>query len=413
MQSSKQSPQESIFGDNVDPQEARLLVERVLASQTLLRSPQLRNFLRYITDTAFQSGEAPTEQEIGVMALNRPPDYSPNDDNIVRAQARLLRGKLDLYFESEAPNEPLRISIPKGSYLPRFQQTASPAAPATPTPSRKLSPFFLLIPLLLACAIALFVLNRPADPAHLFWSQIFPPGQPVVIVPSDASLVVLQHLAAKQVPLSGYAGREYWHDLGSHGPQADAMMLELAKRRLTSLTSTRLAIRLAQLNEAKSSRLDLQYARDIKATSIDRSNLILLGAGHSNPWVSLFEPQSRILIRFVDGNFLIERRATNQNPELLFQTKWESNSKPVFGLISYLPNGKLGHSVLMIQGTGATGTDAASSFLFDDTAFPAFLQSITRSGRVPYFDLLIESKDIGGSAPTAKIVAHEVLSPVP
>jgi hypothetical protein len=62
-----------------------------------------------------------TEQQIGVHVFGWRPDYNPGEDSIVRSQARFLRGKLESYFSSEGADEPIHITIPKGTYVPLFE----------------------------------------------------------------------------------------------------------------------------------------------------------------------------------------------------------------------------------------------------------------------------------------------------
>jgi len=65
--------------------------------------------------------EAATEQQVGICVYDRPPGYNPNEDNIVRSQARLLRMKLEHHFANEGKGETIVITIPKGRYLPVFE----------------------------------------------------------------------------------------------------------------------------------------------------------------------------------------------------------------------------------------------------------------------------------------------------
>ena len=46
-----------------------------------------------------------------------------------------LRNKLKSYYQDEAPDDPIRIEIEKGAYVPRFQRRA-PAAEAVPAPAQ-------------------------------------------------------------------------------------------------------------------------------------------------------------------------------------------------------------------------------------------------------------------------------------
>lgn len=97
------------------------LVERVAASPALQKAPKLREFLLYVCETTLKNHvEDVREQQIGVCVFNRRPDYNMSDDSIVRVQARELRKRLALYFETDGKDEPVVFSIPKGRYIPVF-----------------------------------------------------------------------------------------------------------------------------------------------------------------------------------------------------------------------------------------------------------------------------------------------------
>jgi hypothetical protein len=98
------------------------LVRRVASSSTFERSPRLRAFFLHVCRCALDNKpEAATEQQVGICVYDRPPGYNPNEDNIVRSQARLLRMKLEHHFSNEGKDETLVITIPKGRYLPVFE----------------------------------------------------------------------------------------------------------------------------------------------------------------------------------------------------------------------------------------------------------------------------------------------------
>ena len=98
------------------------LVQRVASSSTFERSPRLRAFFLHVCRCALDNKpEAATEQQVGICVYDRPPGYNPNEDNIVRSQARLLRMKLEHHFANEGKDEAIVITIPKGRYLPVFE----------------------------------------------------------------------------------------------------------------------------------------------------------------------------------------------------------------------------------------------------------------------------------------------------
>jgi len=105
-----------------DAAEREDLVRRVASSDTFARSPRLKSFLLHVCQCALDNKpEEATEHQIAVRVYERPPGYNPNEDNIVRSQARLLRLKLEHYFANGGKEEPVVISIPKGRYLPVFE----------------------------------------------------------------------------------------------------------------------------------------------------------------------------------------------------------------------------------------------------------------------------------------------------
>lgn len=106
-------------------------LERVLASGGFRRCVQLSRFLRFAVDQALagQNG-ASKETSIGVEIFGRRPDYDPGADPVVRVEARRLRHKLTEYYEHEGREDPVRIDLPKGGYLPVFD--VSPEGVAEP-----------------------------------------------------------------------------------------------------------------------------------------------------------------------------------------------------------------------------------------------------------------------------------------
>lgn len=114
----------------------RAALASILSSRTFDRSEQLKSILRHVCERSWQ-GEASalTEYTIAVDFLGRPSDFSPQEDSSVRNRAYALRKKLDEYYEAEGAADPVRISLPKGSYAPEFTLNAGPAP--LPPPSRR------------------------------------------------------------------------------------------------------------------------------------------------------------------------------------------------------------------------------------------------------------------------------------
>ena len=111
--------------------EQRLLVGRILSSKLFCKSHRLASFLRFICEE-HQQGRGHTLQEhrIGTVVFGRPETYHMGEDSIVRSQARFLRLRLQEYFETEGKDEPIVLTVPKGSYVPEFHFRERSTQPA-------------------------------------------------------------------------------------------------------------------------------------------------------------------------------------------------------------------------------------------------------------------------------------------
>ena len=96
-------------------------LERILNTPPLVSSPSLSRFLRYVVEeTAAGRGAAIKEYTLGLNVFDRGDEFNPRLDPIVRVQARNLRSRLEKYYETAGAEDPIRIELPKGTYVPVF-----------------------------------------------------------------------------------------------------------------------------------------------------------------------------------------------------------------------------------------------------------------------------------------------------
>ena len=118
-----------------DKDESRLQLRRILAGEGFKRSGRICRFLSYAVERTLQGhGDELKESVLAVEVYDRPADYNPKIDPIVRNDARRLRAKLREYYESEGSSDPVIIEIPKGSYLPVFRKREALAPESTASP---------------------------------------------------------------------------------------------------------------------------------------------------------------------------------------------------------------------------------------------------------------------------------------
>jgi TolB-like protein len=110
------------------PQASLQELEAVVASPGFAEAGRLAPFLRFVVERTL-AGEPVKEAVIGVEVFNRPPDYDPRVDPIVRVEARRLRSRLAEYYEGPGIGDPVIIQLPKGAYVPVFVPREPPLAP--------------------------------------------------------------------------------------------------------------------------------------------------------------------------------------------------------------------------------------------------------------------------------------------
>lgn len=108
-------------------------LDRILQSRFLRESKQLCALLTHaVHETLAGREDGLKEYILGLQVFNRPPDYDPRNDAIVRVQASLLRKRLADYYEHEGRDSALRIELPRGGYMVRFVEGKDAALDVPP-----------------------------------------------------------------------------------------------------------------------------------------------------------------------------------------------------------------------------------------------------------------------------------------
>jgi TolB-like protein len=150
------------------PEEVRRHLEVILASRPFASATRARRFLSHIVEQTLAGNTAGIKELVlGIEVFDRAGDFDPKIDTIVRVEAGKLRKRLDEYYADEGAAAPLRIEIPKGSYIPQFHlrdQTPAPQEIAAPsaTLTRYVAPVLVLVALTAASWWAVAHFRSPA-----------------------------------------------------------------------------------------------------------------------------------------------------------------------------------------------------------------------------------------------------------
>jgi hypothetical protein len=408
-------------------------VRRVSSSPQFRRAPKLRDFLNYVVERTLQDqGDSLNEQQIGRAVFARGDDYSPSEDNVVRAHARQLRVKLGEYFATTGKDEPLVLEIPKGTYVPVFShRTSVPAAHVEESPGRWaawFSPrilFWMLFAVLagslgtsLFLAIQNGMLRRqlatsPAGTpilAPLAW--VMDPDRSVSLVVADSCFGLVQDLDGRPASLEEYLDPEFWQrPKPSSLPSGkdDRLMHRIRSRELTSYADVLLVARMLRLAGPRAN-ISIRFARDIHPRELSSGNYIFLGSSYANPWVALYDKKRNFRIQ-VDANS--KQSIINKNPRPGEQSSYlmlgeDGQPGATYGLISFLPSDGTTGNVLLIEGTNMEGTEAAGSMILDPKSARDILSraGIPEGSRShPFFEILIETKVLAGEPSQTRVIA--------
>jgi len=422
------------------------LLRCVLASRTFAKSSRLAQFLKFICiQTIEGKAREINEQQIGIHVFARSPMYSASDDSIVRTQARLLRQRLEEYFDHEAPSSPLTITIPKGGYIPVFElrnarsiPVVEELAPAPEVGANTIAPgpedaeetltarerhsnrfrviFMTAVAILLLVVGGIWLADRPVNSASdTLWARIFKEKRPVVIVPSDDALVLFEEETKTPVALDEYLSGSYLDRANlpnsAHIPLTSDWF---AAHQYTSSADLNLTLRLGRLPAALNADVETRNARVLRIDDLKSRNVILIGGIGANPWIGLFTKHLNFEVNYDWKN--AEGYVLNKHPAAgeasIYHDKLIDGSRHSYGVLAFLPGIENEGEALLFEGTGMAGTESASDFPFNATEFTSFAHRIgATSSHMPYFEALLETTSIGGNAPEVHVVTYHRIDP--
>ena len=116
-------------------EEMRSELRRVIDSPDFPASPRNRAFLEYIvTRELAGEGESISAYAVATAVFGRSELFNSLLDPIVRIEAGKLRRDLETYYLKSGRRNPLRLTVPRGAYRPRFEVAT---ADASATPARQ------------------------------------------------------------------------------------------------------------------------------------------------------------------------------------------------------------------------------------------------------------------------------------
>jgi hypothetical protein len=183
----------SASNDAFSPERITEQLERILSSDTFTDAPRLQQFLGYVVNETLRGRSNHIKGfTIAHDVFKRANPIDAQDSTIVRVEAGRLRRRLKDYYVEEGKQDPVHIRIPKGAYVPVFEElpptteenaddrpAASPSGTRRPFSSRTGTLAFIAIVLAI---FALFRIFNLLDNENLPAGNNALPSKPAIAV---------------------------------------------------------------------------------------------------------------------------------------------------------------------------------------------------------------------------------------
>ncbi|OHX67451.1 hypothetical protein [Flammeovirga pacifica] len=94
-------------------------LQKIIKSEEFINKPKMKKLLEYIiTEFVEERGDQLKGYNIGIDVFDQGDNFDPDQNALVRINVGRLRRLLKLYYLEDGKNDPLKIEIPKGKYIP-------------------------------------------------------------------------------------------------------------------------------------------------------------------------------------------------------------------------------------------------------------------------------------------------------
>jgi hypothetical protein len=424
----------------------RACLDELLASDTFARSDQLRNFLNYIGEMALSGrSREVTEYLIAVQALGRPADFSPAEDSSVRSRAHELRRKIQKYYETENPDAPIRIELPKGSYAPRFVsreqadavtavEEPHPSVPAlpvlveqvprpeAPTPSRLV---WILAAALALCLGASAVLAwRAAHPAPAVdpivaeaWGPLARPDANVLVcVGTVLHMVIRPYMPKVAEGLSKYdAPPEMYPLYRQHRPLPEGVELGMHPvDNSVQLGHMSSVVAFSTTMQALGTPYQILPERSAPVTTMRDRNVIIIGDPQNSSAAAKLLEETPFTLDYDPGVQDVVVRDRRSGRGWVPKRGPDNRYTDAYGLLTVTPTpgGKRGQSTVIISGITSVGSHAAADFFTSAQELRRMKQRFQSDGIAGFpraYQVVVRCKSSDTQLLSADYEAHAVI----
>ncbi|HEY4011568.1 MAG TPA: hypothetical protein VGM11_15540 [Acidobacteriaceae bacterium] len=389
-------------------------LERLLANPYFSHSRRFPSFLRFIVgQTLSGRTDLLKERTVGVEVFGKDANYDTANDPIVRVTAAEIRKRIAQYYQDPAHEHELRLSLPPGSYVPRFDtphglhteeprstllgavepQSAGPAllAPATHAHSRSARRRWFTA-LLMGVVLGLMGVGGYAwwqesrnSALMEFWAPILNSNDPALFCIADQTQYTAISLRDAQDPS---------HQI-------------VLKDNLTAVVIDDLSptVKIAGFLQSKGKKYSVRGEGSTTLSDLRSGPTVFIGA-YDNQWtLRLLKP---LRFHFVNDASMthfgiVDSSSKTPSPWIVDRTQQiATNNYRDYAIVARFTDSTTGRVAVVVAGVGRGGTIAAGELLTD----PAQLAPVLRAaGDKRNIELVLSTPIIGGEPGPPRVEA--------
>jgi hypothetical protein len=369
-------------------------LKRVLESVEVRSSHRCQEFLQFVVEETLK-GRADTikERTIGIEVFGRQAAYNTDDDATVRTKATEVRKRLALYYAGSGKNDPVRIHLPVGSYIPTFSEVRTSKAAAANVPSevnpghknsKRVLWWSVVLVVIVALALGGWRLRPAPSVIDQFWNPFFVSSTPVMIAASYAP-VDIPIIPGARSATTGFPSDKGFTFIGDQFVGGGDL---IAAGRLTGMFG------------GMGRRYNLRIGNTISFADLSNTPAILIGYA-STRWSDV----SQGLRYFVDDKLSVitdNGKPTAWGPKNLTQ---DLHATEDYAIVSRSYDPQTHAMLVIVSGCTGYGTQAAAELVTNNELLTEALRGAPKGWQNKNLQLVIHLKIISGSPASPSVVA--------
>lgn len=386
-------------------------LERLLANPYFSHSRRFPSFLRFIvSQTLSGRTDLLKERTLGVEVFGKDAHYDTANDPIVRVTAAEIRKRIAQYYQDPAHEHELRLSLPPGSYVPKFDpphsvRTEEPhstllsaqgeqAASVAEGPRKHERParqgwaaaaLTGLVLLLIAAGGWVWWQSSRSSALTEFWSPVLNSGDPVLFCIADQTQYTAIALRDAQDP----SRQQVLHD------NLTAVVID-------DLTPT---VKIAGFLESNHKKYSMRGEGSTTLMDLRAGPTVFIGA-YDNQWtLRLLKP---LRFHFVNDESMTHFGIVDSNSKT--PTTWvvdrvqqiATNNYNDYAIVARFTDSTTGKLAVVAAGIGRGGTIAAGELLTDAAQLAPVLRA---AGDKRNIELVLSTPIIGGEPGPPRVEA--------